>query len=147
MVHEQVVPEHHEERAVNGMEGGLHGVAHAFRLLLDVNQHLDIRRCVEKRSVQMSTVRVEVPLVLKQAIERFHRRGDDVNALYARLFGFQNEVRQKWNIDQRQRLLRNEGARREHPCAKARRHQERVSNRGHEVAEKAQAFKLSLIHI
>ena len=52
MVHEQVVPEHHEERAVNGMEGGLHGVAHAFRLLLDVNQHLHIRRCVERRSVK-----------------------------------------------------------------------------------------------
>ena len=64
----------------------------------------------------MSTVRVEVPLILKQAIERFHRRGDDVNALYARLFGFQNEVRQKWNVDQRQRLLRNEGARRTSVC-------------------------------
>ena len=141
MVHEQVVPEHHKERAVNGMKGDLHGVAHAFGLLLDVNQHLDIRRCVEERSVQMSTVRVEVPLVLKQAIERFHRRGDDVNALYACLFGFQNKVRQKWNVDQGQRLLRNEGARREQPGAKARRPQERVSNPGQGVAEKAQAFK------
>jgi hypothetical protein len=48
LVHQEIVTEHHEERALYVLKGCFNGVSNPHGLMLDMNVNLDIRHSMEQ---------------------------------------------------------------------------------------------------
>lgn len=141
LVHEQVVPEQHEEGPLDGVQCASDRVAKATLFDLMVDEDLHVLSGVEVTGCDLWSQPCMLPSSFDPRVEVLSGPGDQVDAMDARFDGFVHEVGQHGHVNQRERLLREHRARRKHPCPEAPGHDERVFDGGHSARKVGHPFK------
>ena len=140
-VHQEIVPQHHQEGAVNGVKGRFNRIAHAFRFELDVGENLHPFGCVKQFSIEMRTKGVKVRTVVKHPVKRLGGRHHHVKAFNPGRFGFEDQMRQQGDVDQGKRFLGQKCTAGKHTGPQSCGHENRISNHAHTVGDGDYAFK------